>query len=257
MSNKRDRDSVKNIIIVAFSVCLVCAIIVSAAAVSLRPLQQENAELDRKQNVLQAAGIFRSGVSIEEQFADIETRVIDLNSGEFVDHLDPDTYNQRQAARDPQRSEAIPGREDIAGINRREDYSLVYLVRDDNDDLEILILPVRAYGLWSTMYGFLALESDLNTVAGLGFYDHAETPGLGGEIDNPNWVAQWPGRKIYDDDGEVALRVTRSGNIPEEHHVDGLSGATLTSRGVDNMIEFWMGERGFKPFLERLQAEES
>lgn len=257
MSSKRDRDSVKNIIVVAFSVCLVCAIVVSAAAVALRPLQQENAELDRKQNVLQAAGIFQSGVSIDEQFADIETRVIELATGEFVDDIDPDTYDQRRAARDPARSQEIRGREDIAGINRLEDYSLVYLVRDDDDDLEIVILPVRGYGLWSTMYGFLALENDLNTVAGLGFYDHAETPGLGGEIDNPNWIAQWPGRRIYDDDGEVALRVTRGGGIEEEHHIDGISGATLTSRGVDNMIAFWMGERGFKPFLENLRGEES
>ncbi|MCH8552885.1 MAG: Na(+)-translocating NADH-quinone reductase subunit C [Natronospirillum sp.] len=257
MSNKRDRDSVQNIIIVAFSVCLVCAIVVSAAAVSLRPLQQENAELDRKSNVLQAAGIFQTGVSIDEQFEDIETRVIELATGEFADHIDPDTFDQRRAARDPSQSQELRGREDIAGINRLEDYSLVYLVRDDNDDLEIVILPVRAYGLWSTMYGFLALESDLNTVAGLGFYDHAETPGLGGEIDNRNWIAQWPGRKIYNDDGEVALRVTRGGGVAEEHHVDGLSGATLTSRGVDNMIEFWMGERGFKPFLENLRGEES
>ncbi len=257
MSNKRDKDSIQNILIVAFSVCLVCAIVVSAAAVTLRPMQQANAEQDRKFNVLQAAGIFQQGMSIDEQFEDIETRVIDLDSGEFVDHIDPNTFNQRQAARDPSMSQAIPGREDIAGINRREDYSLVYLVRGENDELEIVILPVRAYGLWSTMYGFLALESDLNTIAGLGFYDHAETPGLGGEIDNPNWIGQWPGRKIYNDDGEVALRVTRSGNVPEEHHIDGISGATLTSRGVDNMIEFWMGDRGFRPFLNNLRAEES
>ncbi len=254
--SKRDKNSIQNIILVAFTVCLVCAIVVSAAAVTLRPMQQANAEQDRKYNVLQAAGIFEQGMSIDEQFEDIETRVINLDTGEFVDDIDPDTFNQRQAARDPERSQAIPGREDIAGLNRREDYSLVYLVRDDDDELEIVILPVRAYGLWSTMYGFLALENDLNTVAGLGFYDHAETPGLGGEIDNPNWIQQWPGRKIYDDDGEVALRVTRSSGIPEEHHIDGLSGATLTSRGVDNMIAFWMGDRGFKPFLENLRSEE-
>lgn len=254
--SKRDKNSIQNILIVAFSVCLVCAIVVSAAAVTLRPMQQENAELDRKSNILQAAGIFRAGLSIDEQFADIETRVVELATGEFVDSPDPDTYDQRRAQRNPELSDALPNREDPAGLNRLEHYSLVYIVRDDNDDIDILILPVRGYGLWSTMRGFLALESDLNTVAGMGFYEHEETPGLGGEIDNPNWINQWPGKKIYNDDGEVALTVTRGGGVEEQHHIDGISGATLTSRGVDNMIGFWMGERAFKPFLDNLRAEE-
>ncbi len=254
--SKRDKNSIQNILIVAFSVCLVCAIVVSAAAVTLRPMQQENAELDRKSNILQAAGIFQAGMSVDEQFEDIETRVVELATGEFVDSPDPDTYDQRRAQRNPEMSDALPNREDPAGLNRLEHYSLVYIVRDDNDDIDILILPVRGYGLWSTMRGFLALENDLNTVAGLGFYEHEETPGLGGEIDNPNWINQWPGKKIYNDDGDLALTVTRGGGVEEEHHIDGISGATLTSRGVDNMIGFWMGERAFKPFLDNLRAEE-
>ncbi|MEX1057308.1 MAG: Na(+)-translocating NADH-quinone reductase subunit C [Natronospirillum sp.] len=252
--SKRDKDSIQNVLIVALSVCLVCAVVVSAAAVTLRPMQQLNVELDMKANVLQAAGIYEAGVPVEQQFADIETRVIDLATGEFVD-INPDEYNQRQASRDPAMSQPLSNQEDQAGINSLEEYSIVYLLRDESDDIEILILPVRGYGLWSTLYGFLALESDLNTVAGLGFYEHAETPGLGGEVDNPNWKAQWPGKEIYDEAGNVALRVTRASGVPEEHHIDGISGATLTTRGVDNLIGFWMSERGFKPFLDRLRAE--
>ena len=253
----RDKDSVKNIVMVAFSVCLVCAIVVSAAAVSLRPLQVANAELDRKRNVLLAAGILQPGVSIDEQFERIETRIVHLDSGRFVDDMDPNLFNQRAAARNPETSAAIPNREDIAGLNRREDHSLVYMVRDEAGALDILILPVRAYGLWSTMYGFLALDNDLNTVLGLGFYDHAETPGLGGEIDNPNWLAQWPGRQVYDQNGNIALRVTKGTSVEEEYRIDSLSGATLTSRGVDNMLAYWMSGHGFQPLLNQLRMEGS
>lgn len=253
----RDKDSIKNIVIVAFSVCLVCAIMVSAAAVSLRPMQVANAELDRKRNVLQAAGILQPGLSIDEQFERIETRIVHLDSGQFVDNMDPNLFNQRAAAKNPESSQAIAGRDDIAGINRREDHSLVYMVRDDVGELDVLILPVRAYGLWSTMYGFLALDQDLNTVLGLGFYDHAETPGLGGEIDNPNWLSQWPGRQVYDGNGNVALRVAKGTGAVEEYHIDSLSGATLTSRGVDNMVAYWMSDRGFQPLLNQLRKEGS
>ncbi len=250
----RDRDSVQNIIIVAFAVCLVCAVVVSAAAVVLRPMQQQNVELDMKANILQAAGLRDPSMSVEEQFESIETRVINLRTGEFADDIDPDEFNQRQAARNPQTSRALSSGEDIAGLSRLEEYSLVYISRDESGEIGVLILPVRGYGLWSTMYGFLALEDDLNTIAGLGFYEHGETPGLGGEITNPNWVAQWPGKEIYNESGDVAVNVV--GTAPEEHDIDAISGATLTSRGVENLMEFWMGEQGFKPFLQNLESGE-
>lgn len=250
----RDRDSVQNIIVVAFAVCLVCAVVVSAAAVVLRPMQQQNVELDMRANILQAAGLRDPSMTVEEQFESIETRVINLRTGEFADDIDPNEFDQRQAARNPQRSEALSSSEDIAGLSRLEEYSLVYISRGDNGEIGVLILPVRGYGLWSTMYGFVALEDDLNTIAGLGFYEHGETPGLGGEITNPNWVAQWPGKEIYNESDELAINVV--GSAPEEHDIDAISGATLTSRGVESLMEFWMGEQGFKPFLENLRSGE-
>ncbi len=122
-----------------------------------------------------------------------------------------------------------------------------------------MILPVRGYGLWSTLYGFLALESDGNTIAGLGFYEHGETPGLGGEVDNPRWKAQWPGKEVYED-GDPVIRLIKGSVDPNaanaEHKVDGLAGATLTSKGVTNLLQFWLGERGFKPFLDNLKSGE-
>ena len=114
----------------------------------------------------------------------------------------------------------------------------------------MIVLPIKGYGLWSTLYGFLALDKDAVTVRGITYYQHGETPGLGGEVDNPTWKAKWPGRKAYDESWAPALRVIKGQAGPPSsspHQVDGLSGATITSRGVNDMINFWLGESGFAP----------
>jgi Na+-transporting NADH:ubiquinone oxidoreductase subunit C len=179
--------------------------------------------------------------------------LVDLRTGEYTDAMTVEEYDQIRVARDRATSTGLNRREDIAGIQRREDYAVVYLVEDLDGQLEAIVLPVRGYGLWSTMWGFLALEADASTVRGLSFFEHGETPGLGGEIDNPRWQARWEGKQIYDDAGEVAIQVIKGSVDPDEpgaqHRVDGLSGATLTARGVHNMMQFWLGERGFKPYL--------
>ena len=253
-------DSMSKTLIVAFSVSIVCAIFVSAATVMLKPVQEVNKALDRKRNILAAAGMLEEGKSVEEQFSQIQTRLVDLRTGKFVEDMDPQKYDQRKAAKDPSTSEKLSPEEDLAKIGRREDYALVYVVESDSGDIDKVILPVRGYGLWSTMYGFVALEHDANTVAGLGFYEHGETPGLGGEVDNPRWKAMWPGKEVYRD-GEVAVGLIKgsvdpaSANAPWQ--VDGLAGATLTSRGVTNLLHFWMGENGFEPFLNNLRAGEA
>lgn len=251
MSNS---DSIRKIIIVAFSLCIVCSIVVSTAAVILKPAQQANRDLDRKRNILAAAGMDEEGKSVEELFQRIEARYVDLRSGEFAEEV-PAGYAQRKASKDPQLSMDLE--QDIADIGRRAHYAEVYLVQGSGGELDKLILPVHGYGLWSTLYGFVALEADMNTVAGLGFYEHGETPGLGGEVDNPRWKAQWPGKKVYRDD-EVALALAKGSVDPDSPQapwrVDGLSGATLTSRGVTNLVQFWLGDKGFGPFLDKLKT---
>ena len=259
MSNK---DSVSRTLIVAFLVCLVCSVVVSVAAVSLRPAQQLNKALDKQRNILAAAGLLQEGLSIEEQFARIEPRVVDMQTGRFSDAHDPSSYDQRRAAGDPARSIELSNEDDIANVQSRAKFALVYLVRDERGQVEKLVLPMHGYGLWSTMYGFLALENDYNTVAGLGFYEHGETPGLGGEIDNPRWRSLWVGKKVYRASepgaiigGEPELRVIK-GPAPAlaEHQIDGLAGATLTANGVSNMLRFWFGGMGFGTFLRNMQA---
>jgi Na+-transporting NADH:ubiquinone oxidoreductase subunit C len=262
-----DRDSMKNILIVSLSVCFVCAVIVSTAAVMLKPMHIKNELANRNENILIAAGLFEPGKTdpkkIPELFKEFTLSVIDLKEKRFLTDeeakrvgIDPHTYDQRKAARDPGTSIALSDEEDIASISRRARYSVAYILKNDAGDIDKIVLPIHGYGLWSTLYGFLALEGDGNTVAGITFYEEQETPGLGGEVENPRWKALWQGKKIYDSDHDVALQVIK-GKVDENtsdaiHKVDGLSGASLTSRGVQNLVAFWMGQNGFGPVLEHL-----
>jgi len=256
------KDSVGGTLKVAFALCVVCSIFISSAAVILKPMQVANKTLDRNKNILAAAGMFDSAVNtnedVDELFAEFSPRIVDLETGEFVTEaqladlgIDPATYDQRAVLNDPQFSKALDANEDIAGLKRRVRYATVYLVEGEGGELQDIVLPVSGYGLWGTMYGYLALEGDGNTVKGIGFYDQKETPGLGGEITNPRWKNLWPGKEIYNDNGDVALSIVKGGG-EGVHEVDGLAGASLTSRGVDNLIEYWLGPLGFGPFLTKL-----
>lgn len=257
MSNN---DSIKKTLIVAFSLCIVCSVVVSTAAVVLKPAQEANQALDRKRNILAAAGMLDDSTGVEEQFAKMTTRVVDLRTGKFSDDVDPAEYDERKASKDPARSTALSGEEDIAKIFRREHYAVVYLAQDAQGEVDKIILPVRGYGLWGTLYGYIALEGDASTVAGIGFYEHKETPGLGGEVDNPRWKSLWHGKQVYDD-GEMELEVIKGTVDPStagsEYKVDGLAGATLTTRGVSYLVQFWLGESGFEPFLNNLKSGEA
>ena len=253
-------DGIKKTLIVAISLCFVCSVIVSTAAVVLKPAQEVNKTLDRKRNILAAAGMLDDSVSVEEQFSQITTRVVDLRTGQFTDEVDAARFDQRKAAKEPSTSERLTAEQDLAKIARRENYALVYLVEDEQGGVDKIILPIHGYGLWSTLYGFIALEADANTVAGLGFYEHGETPGLGGEVDNPRWKASWPGKEVYRD-GQVSVALLKGAvdpsNANAKWQVDGLAGATLTARGVTNLVQFWLGEDGFQPFLNNLKAGEA
>lgn len=253
-------DSIKKTLIVAFSLCIVCSVIVSTAAVMLKPAQQANQSLDRKRNILAAAGMLDKNISIDEQFAKMTPRVVDLRTGKFSDAVDAEGYNERKAAKDPAQSDALSSSEDIAKVFRREHYAVVYVANDTQGEVDKIILPIRGYGLWGTLYGFIALEGDASTVAGIGFYEHKETPGLGGEVDNPRWKGLWPGKQVYKD-GELEIAVVKGTVDPSapgaDYQVDGMAGATLTTRGVSNLVQFWLGDNGFAPFLNNLKSGEA
>ncbi len=251
-------DTVQKTVKVALLLCLVCSIVVSGAAVILKPVQLANKALDRKTNILAAAGFETKGQDINALFLQFTPKVVDLDAGIYTTAVDAETYDQRKAAKNPKLSDALSDDVDIASINRRERYATVYLLEKEGK-LDRIIIPVHGYGLWSTLYGFLALESDGNTVAGLGFYSHAETPGLGGEVDNPRWKSQWVGKRVFDEQGQTQIELVKSVDPSDPramYKVDGLSGATLTSNGVENLIRFWLGEKGFGSYLANLRAGE-
>lgn len=255
------QQTAKYTIVVTLVMCLVASILVAGSAVLLRPYQIANQTQDFRKNVLSIAGIYDPSRSVDEQFQEIDVRLVDLETGRFSDAItDLDRFDQVASAKNSELSDRLSPAEDVAGIVRREKYAKVFLV-NDADGIAKVILPVRGYGLWSTMAGFIALDRDLNTVLGFGFYDQKETPGLGGEVDNPNWRAKWVGKKVYSEEGEVKISVLKGyvdENAPDaEYKVDGLSGATLTTNGVENLLQFWMGEDGYKPFIENLKNGEA
>ncbi len=249
-------DNPKKIVAVALALCVICSILVSAAAIGLRSKQAANKLQEKQRNILQVAGLLEEGADVDQVYQTrIEPRIIDLDTGGFSDAVDILTYDARLAARDPELSETLPPEEDIASIKQKAKYATIYLVKGLDDDLyETVIIPVHGYGLWSTLYGFLALKPDGDEIVGLQFYEHAETPGLGGEVDNPIWRAQWRGKELYDNDGDLEIEVVKTGSSGV-HQIDGLAGATLTSRGVHNLVRYWAGENGFGPFLKKLPGE--
>jgi len=250
----RDKERPAQVLLVATLVCVVCALLVSTAVVLLRPIQDRNALLQRQRDILQVAGLLRPGSSVEAQFQQIEPHLVDLATGNYVEGGDAIRFDIARASRDPKTSTPVPADSDIAKIHRRPSAMPVFLVRGEGG-LETVILPVHGYGLWSTMYAYVALDGRGERVKGVTFYSHAETPGLGAEIENPRWRKTWIGKRLVDDTGSVRFDVAKGAPAPDEadYHVDALSGATLTSNGVENMIHFWLGEQGYGPFLARLR----
>jgi Na+-transporting NADH:ubiquinone oxidoreductase subunit C len=252
------RDTTGKTIGVALTLAIACSVLVASAAVGLRPQQEANKLREKRKNILEATGLYDPSKPVAEQFEQAEPKIVDLRTGEYVPEskVDPDSFEQLAAAKDPSTSIDIPSEEDIAKIGRRENYALVYLIRKEGK-LDQIVLPIRGKGLWSTMFGYIALDADTRTIRGVTFYEQGETAGLGGEVSNPLWNAKWEGKTARDESGAVVFRLSRTGVTPgtpgADHMVDALSGATLTSNGVNNLMHYWLGEQGFGPFLDRIR----
>ncbi|MGE4267840.1 MAG: Na(+)-translocating NADH-quinone reductase subunit C [Deferribacterales bacterium] len=246
------RESDLRTFLIALVLAVICSFFVAGANVLLKPRQDMNKELERKKNILLAAGILKSDTDINKEFGSVETYLVDMKTGKS-EKGDAGKYfesiRKLAAAKD---AVHLTKQQDIAVIKSIPAKIPVFILRDGDGKIAKVVMPVYGSGLWSTMYGFMALNSDLNSVSGITFYEHGETPGLGGEIDNPLWKAQWVDKKIYGNDGSVALSVVKGG-AKGESQVDSLSGATMTSRGVENTVRFWMGQDGFGKYLNSLK----
>lgn len=261
------KDTTIGTIMVAGILCVVCSLFVSAAAVALRPMQEANKTLDQKKNILDATGLStgeygKVAAELERSQVDelskwISAKLVDLETGEYVTDMDVEKYDAKEAASKPDARIEIKNPSFDLGEKYREKIAKVYFVKKPGEEsVRQVVLPVYGKGLWSTLRGYMALKADLKTIQGLTFYEHAETPGLGGEVDNPNWKAQWEGKQLFDPSGDPAAEVFKgpapSGN---EYAVDGLSGATITSRGVTNLLRYWASEDGYGPYLAKLETE--
>ncbi len=254
----KSKDSIGNTLIVAISVSLVCSVLVASAAVILKPKQLQNEEEFRQRIIVDVAGFDLASADLATLFARIEPRIIDFETGEYVDSPTVDEFDAAEFAASAEFGVAIPAELDIASVRRRARYGEVFLVMD-RDVVQQVILPVHGAGLWSTMYGYLALEPDASTVRGLRFFQHAETPGLGDGIDKPAWRAQWAGKSLFDENGTPRIEVIK-GNVDAaspvaRYQIDGLAGATLTGRGVQYLVNYWVGEHGYGPYLDRRRQE--
>jgi Na+-transporting NADH:ubiquinone oxidoreductase subunit C len=253
--------SARHTIIFTTALCVFFSVIVSAVAVALKDRQLENKRLDQMKNVLSVAGLMKPGEKLSRQEINslfherLVPKVVDMETGQIVEGADPQAYDARKAVKDPELSHAVP--ENPSKVRRVPNREVIYQMVE-GDKLEGIILPIHGYGLWSVLYGYIALDPDAETIRGITYYEQGETAGLGGEVDNPRWKAKWPGRKVYDENGNVAIHVKKGMAGPpaeDPYAVDGLSGATITSKGVTNMLHFWLGENGFENYLDVYRNE--
>ena len=248
-----NKDSFGRTLIFVLVTCLVCSVIVAGAAVGLRPMQLENKALDKQTRILEASNLLESTMTKANIVAAynkyVEAKLLDFATGEFVEG-NTSTFDQRIYALSKDTS--ITPTNDFAKINRRANQTIVYLGKDETGKTNTVILEVRGSGLWSMMDAFVGLETDLNTVKSVIYYDQGETPGLGGEVENPKWKKQWAGKQLFNSNGDIAIKIVKGGaKAGDIHGVDALSGATLTGKGVENTFKFWLGEEGFGPFIAK------
>lgn len=259
-------DSTKKTIVVALGVCLVCSVLVSTAAVGLSSIQENNKKLDKIRNILSAGDIEHTSENAEELYTDkVKPVVIELETGKVLDkneidpEIAPENFDIKKLAGDPEFGITIDPKDDIADIKRRPKYMVIYEVVNKDNVVDKYIFPIYGKGLWSTMYGFIALGENLKEVKGFTFYEHGETPGLGGEVDNSSWKESWKGKQALDENGNVIIDVIKGKVDPSsdkaDHQIDGLSGATITTRGVDKLVKYWLGEGGYASFIEKMKGD--
>nr|WP_222599107.1 Na(+)-translocating NADH-quinone reductase subunit C [Morganella morganii] len=251
----KNKDSVARTFIVVFVLCLVCSIVVAGSAVGLKSTQQTQIMLDKQRNILDVAGLLTPSMPADEIDAVykkfIRAKMVDLKTGQMSDSTGK--YDLNDELRSDETSIALSPEEDLAKIRRRANSAEIYLVQNEQGETSKIVLPVYGSGLWSVMYAFIAIDVDGITSEGITYYQHGETPGLGGEVDNPQWRKQWIGKKLFNEEGMPAIKIVRSGSTDSPYGIDGLSGATLTSNGIQHMFDFWLGDNGFGPFLKTVR----
>lgn len=236
----------------AAAVCTVCGLLVSSTAVSLKERQQENALFDLQKNIVSVSGLTEP---TEELTKEKITELFDEKAANRIDEGFVDLETGSEVSKD-KREEAkadttcLELKENPAQVRCFPKYAKLYTIYKENKT-DRFIIEVEGKGLWSTMKGFLALASNGNDVLGITFYSHGETPGLGGEIDNPSWKKTWKKLKAFDSAGNPQIEIVKGNITDNTKQVASLSGATLTSVGVDKLAKFWLSDKAYGKFLKQ------
>lgn len=255
-------DSPLKAILVVLGTAFVCSLLVTVAVVRLQPIQRAYQDLERNRFIVAISGLVDpdqelTDGEVVDQFQELVVRLVDIDGGRYDDSMNPLSFDQRQAASNPDMSTSIPADLDTVSLSRRSRYATVYVV-GDADDPQRIILPMHGQGMWSTVYGYLALDGDLDTIAAVTFYEQGETAGIGDKILDRGWQDKWQGRALNDDSGVLAFRVAEgavaAGSPGAVNQVDAIAGATMTTNAVTAMVQYWFGPHGFGPFLDNLRA---
>jgi len=255
-----NRNSATYTLLFTLAVCAICSVVVAGTFVALAERQRADAAVFRMLDILRLTGLAEADEQLEreeifERFEAIRPRAVNMQTHRFDPEVDARLFDQRDASNDPTQSFQAPSND--AGVRRIPDFAIVYERLTDEGGLDQILIPIHGQGYGGQIFGFLSLESDLNTVRQIVFYEHQETPTLGGRINRTSWRKNWPGRRIFDDSGNVALRLIANAPPADEdpYVVDAVSRASVTTAGVQNMINFWLGPDAFEPFLLEYRKE--
>lgn len=224
---------------------VIVAILLAGSIVVLGPTAKKNEDIFNKRQILEA---------IAKPLADAGKPVGNLTDEEVLDIFEKQIEQTVVTSDGETVANMLATDVDMAQERKKPENERKYPVYEVSlDGKSFYIFSVRGSGLWDAIWGNIALEEDLNTVAGVSF-DHAgETPGLGAEIkDNASWRAQFAGKKIYEGDKYVSVTVRKGGAVDKVHEVDGLSGATITGDGVTKML--YSGLKAYEPYMEDAAA---
>ncbi|MDO5631773.1 MAG: FMN-binding protein [Paracoccus sp. (in: a-proteobacteria)] len=249
-------DSRGKTIAVAFVTAAVCALLVTAATVTLRPIQTANraAEQQARLESLIAAIPGMSDLLAQSGDAALSTVVVDLTTGRAAADITPETLPETLA--NPASHSALTPAQDLADLGSRPDYAQIFILRrGDSGPVDLVILPVAGAGYDGVIQAMVALRGDTRSIAGMTVTSQSETPGLGARITEPAWQAQFAGLPALDDRGTVRFAVAR-GRAATEYEVDGITGATRTSNAITNMMRFWLGPDGYGPLLDAIRRGE-
>tara|TARA_B100000959_G_C14917573_1_gene598049 strand:- start:80 stop:784 length:705 start_codon:yes stop_codon:yes gene_type:complete len=230
----------KNKYIFILTISIVCSLLLSLAAEGLKELKNKNVEIDIKKNILNAIGININEFSIleiDKYFTDnVDTLIIDIQGN--IANL---SINDLKMIKNKQTGE-------VKYFNDNKEYLPLYKEIEQN----IIIIPVSGKGLWSSLFGYFAIDANnYSTVKGITFYAHGETPGLGAEISSKWFQSNFIGKEVYNGNELLSIKLTKPGLADENnlYEVDGISGATITSRGVTELLKRDL--KRYEPYFTR------